>query len=326
MQKNIVMLGHGAGIKFIVESLLEHPDLGFKVVAVITHPYKDHQPDLEILKSRAAMYGEYGYNIFNIKSEYNIDIFESNDVNSDETISLIKSYSPEYVISISCRNIIKSSFLNAFNRKVLNIHTTPLPKYRGGASDSWMILNGEWGNELFGCMHFIDEGIDSGDIIAKSYYKVPNRCYPIQLYKVRLDTFKSLIIRGLENLSDSSFAPERQNIEEMTVFPRLKTIVNGRLDFEGYNGDELEKFIYAFGYPHEGAFCFFGTKQVHILEAEFIRHQNFHPKCYGLIFGKDINSQYKIAVKGGYILIKKIEIGLVEVEQKNIFRLGKFLS
>ena len=94
MQKNIVMLGHGAGIKFIVESLLENPDLGFKVVAVITHPYKDHQPDLEILKSRAAMYGEYGYNIFNIKSEYNIDIFESNDVNSDETISLIKSYSP----------------------------------------------------------------------------------------------------------------------------------------------------------------------------------------------------------------------------------------
>ena len=28
---------------------------------------------------------------------------------------------------------------------VLNIHTTPLPLYRGAANDSWMILNNELG-------------------------------------------------------------------------------------------------------------------------------------------------------------------------------------
>jgi len=36
MIRNIVMLGHGAGIKFIIEALLENPKLGFKVVAVVT--------------------------------------------------------------------------------------------------------------------------------------------------------------------------------------------------------------------------------------------------------------------------------------------------
>jgi methionyl-tRNA formyltransferase len=326
MIKNIVMLGHGAGIKFIIEALLENSKLGFKVVAVVTHPYLDHKSDLDMLESRSEMYGEYGYNIFNVKSDFNVDIFESSDVNSEETISLIKSYSPEYVISVSCRNIIKTAFLNSFGRKVLNIHTTPLPKYRGGASDSWMILNGEWGNELYGCMHFIDEGIDSGDIVAKSFYTVPIKCYPIQLYKVRLDTFKRLILQGLKCLSTIGFVPERQKIEEMTVFPRLKTMVDGKLDFEKYDGEELERFIYAFGYPHEGAFCYFESERVNILDAEFIPHRNFHSKCNGLIFGKDNGSQYKVAVNGGYILIKKIEVDSVVIDQKKIFRLGKFLS
>ncbi|MHA8097398.1 formyltransferase family protein [Aquirufa antheringensis] len=326
MIKNIVLLGHGAGIKFIIQSLLDNPKLGFKVVAVVTHPYAEHKSDLEMIKSRFEMYGEYGYNVFNVKLDFNIDIFEAIDVNSIEIIDLIKGYKPEYVISVSCRNIIKSNFLNEFNGSVLNIHTTPLPKYRGGASDSWMILNGEWGNELYGCMHFIDTGIDSGDIVAKSFYTVPNKCYPIQLYKVRLDTFKMLILVGLKNLSNNSFVAEKQNIEEMTVFPRLKTKIDGRLNFEKYNGEELEKLIYAFGYPHEGSFCYCGVDKVNILEAEFNRGKGFHPKCYGLIFGKDSNSNYKVAVNGGYILIKKIEINSHEVEQKNIFRLGKFLN
>jgi hypothetical protein len=56
-----------------------------------------------------------------------------------------------------------------------------------------MILNVELTKELFGCLHFIDEGIETGDIISKSFYKVPAKCYPIELYKIRLNTFKKII-------------------------------------------------------------------------------------------------------------------------------------
>jgi hypothetical protein len=90
MIKNIVILGDGAGIKFIVKSLLEKPELGFQVVAVVTHPFIDHKADLDMIESKSEIYGEYGYNIFDIKSDFNIDIFESNEVNSYETIKWIK--------------------------------------------------------------------------------------------------------------------------------------------------------------------------------------------------------------------------------------------
>ena len=50
---------------------------------------------------------------------------------------------------------------------VLNIHTTPLPQYRGAANDSWMILNNELGKNM--TFHFIDEGIDIGPIIKNHF-------------------------------------------------------------------------------------------------------------------------------------------------------------
>jgi methionyl-tRNA formyltransferase len=320
------LLGHGVGIKFLIEALIENPELGFEVVAVVTHPYSQHKPDLDMLNSRSEMYGDYGYNVFDVKLDFNIEIFETSDVNSSETISFISGYQPKYVISVACRNIIKTNFLNSFKGIVLNIHTTPLPKYRGGASDSWMILNGEWGRDLFGCMHYIDEGIDSGDIIAKYFYTVPEKCYPIQLFKVRLDTFKKLFILGLKNLSSDFFIPEKQNSEEMTVFPRLKTAIDGKIDFQKYFGDEIEKLVYAFGYPYEGAYCYFEKTRLNILEAEFFSQTSFHSICNGLIFGKDGLGNYKVAVKGGYLLIKKINVDLLEIQQKKIFRLGKFLT
>lgn len=326
MIKNIVILGHGAGVKFVIESLLKNPSLGFKVSAVVTHPYLEHIPDLDMLKLRKEMYGEFGYNIFDVKKDYNVDLLESNDVNSDDTIKWILNYNPEFIVSVGCRNIIKAKFLNTFNRKVLNIHTTPLPKYRGGASDSWMILNGEWGNKLFGCLHYIDEGIDTGDIVARSFYIVPNKCYPIELFKTRLSTFNEILVIGLTNLLNKNFVPEKQNDSEATVFPRLNSKKDGKIDFYHQNGDEIEKFIFAFSYPHEGAYCFYNETKVNILEAEFIPSRPFHPICKGLIFGKQGKSQYKISVNGGYILVKKICVESKIVEQKSIFRLGKFLK
>jgi methionyl-tRNA formyltransferase len=326
LSKNIVILGHGAGVRFVVKSLINNPKLGFKVRAVVTHPLIEHYSDLKMIESRKEMYCEYGYNIFEIKNDFNVDILESSDVNSDETIKWIKKYQPEYIISIGCRNIIKSEFLNSFNRRVLNIHTTPLPKYRGGASDSWMILNGEWGNKLFGCLHYIDEGIDTGDIVAKSYYTVPYKCYPIELFKTRLNTFNELLVIGLNNLLNENFIPEKQDVNEATVFPRLNSNVDGRIDFINQNGEEIEKFIFAFSYPHEGAFCYFNDKIINIQEAEFIHCKSFHPICKGMIFGKDSESRYKVYVQGGYLLIKKVCLNSVVIEQRKIFRLGKFLK
>jgi phosphoribosylglycinamide formyltransferase-1 len=59
--------------------------------------------------------------------------------------------------------------LEAFPRRIINIHPSLLPKYPGVEAWKQALAAGE---ESTGCtVHFVDAGIDSGDIIAQ--HEVP---------------------------------------------------------------------------------------------------------------------------------------------------------
>lgn len=323
---NIVLLGHGIGIKLIIQSFKKNPELNLKVKAVVTHPYEEHSHDLQQMKERDNIYEGYSYNVFDLNNDDEISLLESDDVNDEETVKWIKELDPRYIISVGCRNILKPYFLDIFYKKVINVHTTPLPKYRGAASDTWMILNGEWGTKQYGCMHFIDEGIDTGDIIAKEYYKIPERCYPIDIFKKRMDLYSSLVPKGLNKLNSEGFKPIKQDSSKATTFPRLFTPKDGRVDFKNFAGNEIIRFIHAFGYPYEGAHVYLSDKKVNILEAEFFEDNRFHSFANGLIFGKSLKSNAKVVVNGGYIIIKKIEVNGDHASVDKILKVGRFLS
>tara|TARA_A100001011_G_scaffold350459_1_gene389782 strand:- start:2265 stop:3239 length:975 start_codon:yes stop_codon:yes gene_type:complete len=321
----IILLGHGVGVKFFIDSL-KKIKYNFKVVGLITHPKEQHDYDFELIRKREIMYKGFAYNVFNVKKDYGIEILESEDVNGKDTIKWIEIRNPDYIFSLGCRNILKKNFLNKFSHKVLNIHTTPLPEYRGAASDSWMILNGDLGKKTFGCCHYIDEGIDTGDIIATVDYYLPKVGYPIDLFKYRMKIIPEIVTKSLKNLNDPSFKPIKQDFSKSTSFPRIFTPKDGRIKFDKFDGNEIYLFIQAFGYPFEGAFCFLEEKKINILRVEFFNDKTFHSYANGLIYGKTIMNEYKVCVKGGYLIIKKIEYNSKEISQNKIFRIGKFLK
>ena len=323
--KNIVILGHGVGVKFVIESLIKS-ESDYRVVALVTHPRKNHKHDLDLMNRRKKLFGDYTYNVFNVESDYNIKVLESKNTNNIQTINWIKTFSPTYLVSIGCRDILKSKFLNEFKNIVLNIHSTPLPQYRGAANDSWMILNNELGRKKYGCLHFIDEGIDTGPIIHKSFYNLPNSGYPIDIFKSRMNIFHEILIKGLKKLEKKNFKPEIQDNLVSTTFPRLFTPVDGKIKFDIFSGKEIELFVCAFGYPYDGAHVFFEETKVNILKVKFCKDLNFHSFANGLIFGKNDKGEYKVSVKGGYLIIKEVEINRKKILQKTIFRLGKYLS
>jgi methionyl-tRNA formyltransferase/RimJ/RimL family protein N-acetyltransferase len=326
VKKNIVILGHGVGVKFTIDSLLERSDLGFEVTGIVTLPFEDHAEDLALIENRSDVYGEYAYNVFSAEKDYDLSLLEAKDVNERSVVKWIQNHNPTYIISIGCRNLLKKEFLSEFPNQVLNIHTTPLPTYRGAANDSWMILNGLSGTRQYGCIHFIDEGIDTGNIVAKSYYNVPERAYPIDVFKTRMNIFRTLLVEGLVKLEDPNFMGEEQKIDDAIYFPRLYTPVNGQINFTSFSGIEIERFVFAFGYPFVGAHCFFEGEKVHLLDVEFKKELTFHSFANGLIFGKNEQNEYKVAVRGGYLLIRKIEIDGKFTPQNKIFKQGKRLS
>lgn len=71
----------------------------------------------------------------------------------------------ELVVLAGFMRVLKGEFLRAFAQRIINIHPSLLPAFRG--LEAWKQAL-EYGVKFTGCtVHFVDEGVDSGPIIAQ---------------------------------------------------------------------------------------------------------------------------------------------------------------
>lgn len=82
-----------------------------------------------------------------------------------ELVRMLREAGVDLVVLAGFMRVLKDPMLNAFPRRIINIHPSLLPKYTG--VEAWkQALNA--GEEVTGCtVHFVDAGIDTGDIIAQ---------------------------------------------------------------------------------------------------------------------------------------------------------------
>jgi methionyl-tRNA formyltransferase len=81
----------------------------------------------------------------------------------------LKKIQPDVIINQS-QHILKKDFLTIPSIGVINRHNALLPKNRGRLTPFWVLFNNE--KETGVSIHFIDEGIDSGDIIVQEKFEV----------------------------------------------------------------------------------------------------------------------------------------------------------
>jgi len=68
--------------------------------------------------------------------------------------------------------LVTPSFLAAFPRRVINVHPALLPAFPGVRAIEQAL---DYGVKVFGVtVHFVDEGIDSGPIIAQRAIELPD--------------------------------------------------------------------------------------------------------------------------------------------------------
>ena len=107
--------------------------------------------------------GDFNLSCLEFLSYYNID-YDVCDKSSFKTAahSIISNFCPDIVVSFSNPFIFSEEILN-LKTKFINFHPGILPNYKGSLSTVQSLIN----NEKFvgGTWHYIDKGIDTGNII-----------------------------------------------------------------------------------------------------------------------------------------------------------------
>lgn len=97
------------------------------------------------------------------KVKKDLIIEKVDNINSDRTSQILDEVSPDLIIVAGTRKIDTHIFQKA-RIGAINMHSGILPYYRGADSEFWALYNGEE-DKIGVSIHFVDERLDTGDII-----------------------------------------------------------------------------------------------------------------------------------------------------------------
>lgn len=102
------------------------------------------------------------------QKNYNVKQFQK--IKNPDTISYLKDLRLDFIFSVQYDQIIDQSVIDTAKFGAINLHFAPLPKYRGVSPIAWALINGE---EEFGVtLHYMDPGVDTGDIISQIKFNI----------------------------------------------------------------------------------------------------------------------------------------------------------
>ena len=110
--------------------------------------------------------------IFAKKNKINSKIVNYQNIKSAENkiLNLLKKNKIEFIFLAGFMKILSNFFIKKFGNKIINIHPSLLPKYKGLNTHERVIQNNE---KFSGCtVHYVNDKLDSGKIILQKKIKI----------------------------------------------------------------------------------------------------------------------------------------------------------
>ena len=128
-----------------------------------------------IIKAKGLRYG----NQYKIKKK--ILNFKNINMAEKKLLNLLKQNKIQFICLAGFMKILSSKFIKQFNGKIINIHPSLLPRYKGLNTHSRAIQNKD---KFTGCsVHYVTEKLDSGKIIIQKKIKILKKDTPKSLAK-----------------------------------------------------------------------------------------------------------------------------------------------
>ena len=121
-----------------------------------------------IISDNARSKGLNYSKLFKIKKK--IFVFKKKTLSEKKILSELKKNKINFICLAGFMKILSKNFIKNFQGKILNIHPSLLPKYKGLNTHERAIKNGE---KFSGCtVHYVNSKVDSGRIILQKKVKI----------------------------------------------------------------------------------------------------------------------------------------------------------
>ena len=148
-----VFMGTPEFARYHLEQLYSDPH--YEVVGVVTQPDRKQGRKLKLTPSPVKK----------IATEHGTPIISPEKFNNQEAYDVIKSWKPEIIIVVAYGQIISSKFLKLYPNKIVNVHASLLPRWRGAAPIQRALISGDI--ETGVSLQVMKKKLDAGDVIGE---------------------------------------------------------------------------------------------------------------------------------------------------------------
>ena len=193
-------------------------DEKYDVIGVVT------QPDKQVRRGKKIGFSP----VKQVAIENNLSVYQPERAKEEGFVKEIKDLNPDVIVVVAYGQLLSKEFLAIPKYGCVNVHVSLLPKYRGAAPINWVIINGE---EKTGVSTmFMDEGLDSGDVILQSEFKLDDEITAGELHDWMTLEGGKVLCETLNLIKEGKAPRTPQNHDEFSYAPIMDKKL-GHIDF-----------------------------------------------------------------------------------------------
>ena len=232
-------------------------------------------------------------------SDHGINVVTPESVNTEDFVKELEKLDIDFIVVVAFGQLIGDLLLERFDDRIINLHPSILPKYRGAAPMQFTLLNGD--SKTAPTTMLIEKGMDSGDILKQDivdvdikddYYSLENKMSDLGSMSIR-DT-----LINFDELYNNRIKQDDNNATYTKKIDKEMGRINWNDDsFKIYN--QIRALI---DFPT--AYFAYADKNVKVLEAEIVDSYDPNP---GYVYESDPKKGIIIGTGDSAIKIEKIQ-------------------
>lgn len=265
--------------------------------------YKDKDIDVKLVVSSEDKKRSRGKvsptEIKKYAQDNNIDVVTPKTVNTEEFVNKLKELDIDYIVVVAFGQMIGKVLLEAYPDRIINLHPSKLPEYRGASPMQFSILNGD--KITSATTMLIEKGMDSGDILIQKDVEIKDSDDYTSMEE-KLGEIGAFAIRDTLLNFDSLYENRTKQDDEKATFCTKITKEMGKIDWSESSFDIINKIRAFVEYPV--AYFSYEGKNVKVYKAEVLDPYEANP---GFVYKANPKEGIVIGTGDGAIRLLKIQ-------------------
>jgi len=201
----IVFLGTPEFARFHLQHLLQ--DAHYEVVGVVTQPDRPSGRQMKLQPSPVKK----------LALENKLPVLTPESIKAPEVLKQIADWRAEAAVVVAYGQIVPQAFLDMFPQKVVNVHGSLLPRWRGAAPIQRAV---EAGDKVTGvCLQVMVKKLDAGDVIGSYSLEIAPHWHSMDLHNALMPLGAQLLHVDLMDYLRGHLTPHPQE-ESLVTYAR----------------------------------------------------------------------------------------------------------